>query len=53
MFLSVCFPLDNVIGLQMKLSSFLDLTQSGNIEIVLQQVRHTLMNLYTKYRSNR
>ncbi|KAG1930473.1 sushi, nidogen and EGF-like domain-containing protein [Pimephales promelas] len=35
---------NNVIGLQMKLSSFLDLTQSGNIEIVLQQIKQVLVN---------
>ncbi|XP_039507439.1 sushi, nidogen and EGF-like domain-containing protein 1 isoform X2 [Pimephales promelas] len=35
---------NNVIGLQVKLSSFSDLTQSGNIEIVLQQIKQVLVN---------
>ncbi|XP_056114043.1 uncharacterized protein LOC130090616 isoform X3 [Rhinichthys klamathensis goyatoka] len=34
---------NNVIGLQVKLSSFSDLTQSGNIEIVLQQIKQVLV----------
>ncbi|XP_056114041.1 uncharacterized protein LOC130090616 isoform X1 [Rhinichthys klamathensis goyatoka] len=34
---------NNIIGLQMKLSSFSDLTQSGNIEIVLQQIKQVLV----------
>ncbi|KAK7135071.1 hypothetical protein R3I93_018239 [Phoxinus phoxinus] len=34
---------NNIIGLQMKLSSFSDLTQSGNIEIVLQQIKQELV----------
>jgi len=37
----VCFLLENVIGVQLKLSSFLDLTQPGKAEYVLQQVSHT------------
>ncbi|CAM4711968.1 unnamed protein product [Leuciscus chuanchicus] len=34
----------NVIGLQMKLSSLSNLTQSGNIESVLQQIKQVLVN---------
>lgn len=36
------FPfLENVLGVQIKLRSFLDLTQNGTAEVVLQQVSHT------------
>ncbi|XP_056114045.1 sushi, nidogen and EGF-like domain-containing protein 1 [Rhinichthys klamathensis goyatoka] len=35
---------ENVIGLQLKLSSFLDLTQPGNAEFVLQQIKQELVN---------
>ncbi|KAK9965911.1 hypothetical protein ABG768_004975, partial [Culter alburnus] len=34
---------ENIIGLQGKLSSFLDLTDSGNIQIVLQQIKQKLV----------
>ncbi|XP_026077990.1 sushi, nidogen and EGF-like domain-containing protein 1 [Carassius auratus] len=34
---------NNVIGLKMRLSSFLDLTQSGSTEIVLQQIKQELV----------
>ncbi|XDV44101.1 hypothetical protein PO909_012440, partial [Leuciscus waleckii] len=37
---------NNIIGLQMKLSSFSDLTQSGNIESVLQQIKQVLVNYH-------
>ncbi|XP_026133379.1 uncharacterized protein LOC113112139 [Carassius auratus] len=33
-----------VIGLQMKLQSFLDLKQSGNMEVVLHQIKQELVN---------
>ncbi|KAK9965910.1 hypothetical protein ABG768_004974, partial [Culter alburnus] len=36
-------PKDNVIGLQVRLSSFSDVTQNGNIEIVLQQIKQELV----------
>ncbi|XP_073684041.1 sushi, nidogen and EGF-like domain-containing protein 1 [Garra rufa] len=35
---------ETVIGVQMKLKSFLDLTQSGNIEVVLDQIKRELVN---------
>ncbi|KAL1264777.1 hypothetical protein QQF64_005132 [Cirrhinus molitorella] len=35
---------DNVVGFQVRLSSFSDLTQSGNIEMVLQQIKQELVN---------
>ncbi|XP_048026900.1 uncharacterized protein LOC125255596 [Megalobrama amblycephala] len=34
---------ENVLGVQIKLSSFLDLTQKGNIEDVLKQIKHVLV----------
>ncbi|XP_050980067.1 sushi, nidogen and EGF-like domain-containing protein 1 [Labeo rohita] len=34
---------NNVVGFRVKLSSFLDLTQSGNMEIVLQQIKQELV----------
>ncbi|KTF79681.1 hypothetical protein cypCar_00030538 [Cyprinus carpio] len=34
---------DNVIGIQVRLSSFSDLTQSSNIEMVLQQMKQELV----------
>ncbi|XP_073684046.1 uncharacterized protein [Garra rufa] len=34
---------NNVVGFQVRLSSFSDLTQSGNIEIVLQQIKEELV----------
>ncbi|XP_067285693.1 sushi, nidogen and EGF-like domain-containing protein 1 [Pseudorasbora parva] len=35
---------ESLIGLQMRLSSFSDLTQSGEIETVLQQIKQDLVN---------
>ncbi|XP_050980082.1 uncharacterized protein LOC127173981 isoform X2 [Labeo rohita] len=35
---------ETVIGVQMKLQSFSDLTQSGNIEVVLHQIKQELVN---------
>ncbi|XP_067225871.1 sushi, nidogen and EGF-like domain-containing protein 1 isoform X2 [Chanodichthys erythropterus] len=35
---------ENVLGVQIKLSSFLDLTQTGNIEDVLKQIKQVLVN---------
>ncbi|XP_067285179.1 sushi, nidogen and EGF-like domain-containing protein 1 [Pseudorasbora parva] len=34
---------NNIVGLRMQISSFLDLTQNGNIEIVLQQLKQELV----------
>ncbi|KAK2876095.1 hypothetical protein Q8A67_020191 [Cirrhinus molitorella] len=34
---------NNVIVFQVRISSFLDLTQSGNIEIVLEQIKQELV----------
>ncbi|KAK2876093.1 hypothetical protein Q8A67_020189 [Cirrhinus molitorella] len=34
---------NNVVGFQVRLSSFSDLTQSGNIEMVLQQIKQELV----------
>ncbi|XP_067286720.1 sushi, nidogen and EGF-like domain-containing protein 1 [Pseudorasbora parva] len=34
---------NNVIGLRVRLSSFLDLTQNGNVAIVLQQIKQELV----------
>ncbi|XP_048027196.1 sushi, nidogen and EGF-like domain-containing protein 1 isoform X2 [Megalobrama amblycephala] len=35
---------ENVLGVQIKLSSFLDMTQTGNIEDVLKQIKQELVN---------
>lgn len=48
--LCVCFLLGNVLGLQIKLSSFLDLTKKANFEDFLQQVSHTFQLKVVSYR---
>ncbi len=42
----VFFSLEYIIGLRAKLSSFSDLTDTGNVQIVLQQVRNQDKHLY-------
>ncbi|KAI7796784.1 hypothetical protein IRJ41_006390 [Triplophysa rosa] len=34
---------ENVVGLQMKVTSYLDLTESGNLAFVLEQIKHELV----------
>ncbi len=46
MLFCLCVHLESIIGVQMRLTSFSDLTQSGNIEAVLQKVSYWSILFY-------